>query len=1277
MSDNCGCCEGLEPLTPLATANRPGLSVLAYRAGTHATFLTTMKARLSAGEFPPLAALTTRAATDPAIAMLDAWATVADVLTFYQERIANEGYLRTAAERRSILELARLVGYEPRPGVAASAYLAFTLEDGYKLEIPVGTRAQSLPGPGELPQFFETAEKLEARAEWNTLAPRRSRPQSLQPPEPLQDNGQTTHIYIKGVTPNLGRNDRLLIDFDDQPQPAFFQVRTVEPDAAADRTLVTLMPVPITSQLAPGVSREFGDEIREVAERYLRIDEHHVSLRAATTRRVVSILQQLQASGADPTRPPEDVVALVGEILPQLDADRRFAAERGYGNLEPWLSAMVQELEDMIAEWRPAGEAPVAARVAGASAEATDPEPPSENGVSPLEKLEELLEPLAIAPSKQPANALELPQSLKQSFVPQGLDQSFASTPDGTVPDALTRLVKTMQPEVGDNLYPAWEQTGTKRSATQVYALTTARLFGHNAPLKPVIEEKDGTTTVRYDEWTFDDVPNDGVNGSFQIRVAVDRREFSDPSNLPRTVITVTVGDEPHTVTLEHLQDHDFDHDFPTTQQKIEGNVSVQDVAGGGKRFTVTLDFVDRQMSVNMSDQLFPTISIPSPADSANVNDGEQEGEGLVTAETTPPSAAQIGVEVTYPGAGKTITINGQTQRRSRAKTERENVISLDAPYKQILRDSWVVVEKPSAADTSTQTIIARAQGVREVSRADYGIAAGSTELTLSDNQGDSLDWLDLDQDTFAVIRGTLVHAQSEPLELADAPLVSSNGRKEVQELDDNGDAVTLEPVCGERIELDALYDGLEPGRWLIVSGERDDLPGVTASELVMLAAVEQGFDSNLPGDKVRTTLVLANELAYRYRRETVTIYGNVGLATHGETRTEVLGSGDGSKALQKFGLKQSPLTHVAATTPTGIESTLEVRVDDIRWREASNLADLIPTDRCFITQRNERDEVTVVFGDGEHGARLPTGVENVRAVYRTGIGKAGNVAAEQISQLATRPLGLKGVTNPQPATGGAERDSADQARRNVPVAVMALDRLVSVRDYEDFARAFAGLAKARALRFSDGRRQLVHLTIAGIDDIPISEDSELYRNLVQALHRFGDPQQPLSLEVRELIMLIISARVRVLADYQWEWVEPKVRAALLDTFGFERRELGQDALLSEVISTIQSVPGVAYVDVDTFGGIPEKKEDPEKKEEASASDAEAAADTSTLDQRRALLPSEIADAIKELVERTDQPVQRVAVELAGRDDGSIRPGQLAFLTPRVPETLILKEITS
>src|SRR5712691_3834686 len=95
----------------------------------------------------PLQGLTTRDQSDPAIAMLAAWATVADVLTFYQERIANEGYLRTATERRSLLELARLVGYVLRPGVAASVFLAYTLEKGPNVTILPGNRAQSVPDP--------------------------------------------------------------------------------------------------------------------------------------------------------------------------------------------------------------------------------------------------------------------------------------------------------------------------------------------------------------------------------------------------------------------------------------------------------------------------------------------------------------------------------------------------------------------------------------------------------------------------------------------------------------------------------------------------------------------------------------------------------------------------------------------------------------------------------------------------------------------------------------------------------------------------------------------------------------------------------------------------------------------------------------------------------------------------------------------------------------------------------------------------------------------------
>ena len=106
---------------------------------------------------------------------------MADVLTFYQERIANEGFLRTATERRSVLELAREIGYELGPGVAASTALAFTLDaplaqvPGMPSTLPetlalaVGTQVKSMPASGQLPQTFETIEPITAAVAFNAI----------------------------------------------------------------------------------------------------------------------------------------------------------------------------------------------------------------------------------------------------------------------------------------------------------------------------------------------------------------------------------------------------------------------------------------------------------------------------------------------------------------------------------------------------------------------------------------------------------------------------------------------------------------------------------------------------------------------------------------------------------------------------------------------------------------------------------------------------------------------------------------------------------------------------------------------------------------------------------------------------------------------------------------------------------------------------------------------------------------------------------------------------
>lgn len=209
--NECGCCLGITKVTPVHIRNPPGLSAIQYRVGTHSQFKSSMLAnlhRISNSKENALGHLTTRSDNDLTIALLDSWAVVADVLSFYQERIANEGFLRTANDHKSIVELAHSIGYELRPGVAAGTYLAFTIDPSTttneKTTIPVGTKVQSIPtNGGRMPQMFETIEEIPAHAEWNELRPRLYEPQSITP--------DTTSFYFQGTNTSLKKGDPILI----------------------------------------------------------------------------------------------------------------------------------------------------------------------------------------------------------------------------------------------------------------------------------------------------------------------------------------------------------------------------------------------------------------------------------------------------------------------------------------------------------------------------------------------------------------------------------------------------------------------------------------------------------------------------------------------------------------------------------------------------------------------------------------------------------------------------------------------------------------------------------------------------------------------------------------------------------------------------------------------------------------------------------------------------------------------------------------------------------
>lgn len=267
MSDelnSCGCCTTPD-LTP-AIFNRPGLSALRYRIATQPTALARMLAALSeAAQGTGLQPLTTRDLDDPAIAMLDAFAIVADVLSFYAERIANEGYLRTATERLSLLQLARAVGYELAPGVAASTYLSFTADSrtvsaaaatpltAATVAVPAGTAVQSIPAQGQMPQTFETSADLQATADFNRL--------SLLLTVPAQFDPTATDLVLQGTTTKLTPGDVLLMATADgggniKAEPTVARVVTVTVDAARQTTKVAVKPFVTEASSSSSLSLE-------------------------------------------------------------------------------------------------------------------------------------------------------------------------------------------------------------------------------------------------------------------------------------------------------------------------------------------------------------------------------------------------------------------------------------------------------------------------------------------------------------------------------------------------------------------------------------------------------------------------------------------------------------------------------------------------------------------------------------------------------------------------------------------------------------------------------------------------------------------------------------------------------------------------------------------------------------------------------------------------------------------------------------------------------------
>lgn len=201
-----GGCPCEYPQDPQPIGNLPGLDTVSYRADDFTGF---RRALLRA--LPGETALDTwaPASGDLGLQVLEWWAYLADILTLYDERIANESYLRTATQADSLANLVALLGFQPAPGVAATGQVAALRGKSRPHEplvVPAGMPIGSTASAGVPAQVFEVTAAAEFGAPSDISI--------VLPPDdtlPLTAAGQPASVLLAGRVRSVKAGERLLL----------------------------------------------------------------------------------------------------------------------------------------------------------------------------------------------------------------------------------------------------------------------------------------------------------------------------------------------------------------------------------------------------------------------------------------------------------------------------------------------------------------------------------------------------------------------------------------------------------------------------------------------------------------------------------------------------------------------------------------------------------------------------------------------------------------------------------------------------------------------------------------------------------------------------------------------------------------------------------------------------------------------------------------------------------------------------------------------------------
>ena len=323
--------------------------------------------------------------------------------------------------------------------------------------------------------------------------------------------------------------------------------------------------------------------------------------------------------------------------------------------------------------------------------------------------------------------------------------------------------------------------------------------------------------------------------------------------------------------------------------------------------------------------------------------------------------------------------------------------------------------------------------------------------------------------------------------------------------------------------------------------------------------------------------------LAESFSSTAIVLRGNNVVASHGETvADEPIFIGDGTPR-QQLRLSRRPVTHLLASGGSQrSRPELQVTVDGVPWVQTDSFFDSGPFDPHYTVSIDENDAMTVQFGTGQRGAILPAGAQ-AKAIYRIGLGRAGNVGPGAVTVQVTSNPAIASVTNPFAAAGGAERETSDEAKISGPGRVITQGRAVTLQDYELLATGFAGVGKARARVGLRGGYKVVQVYIVPEDPTTIPPplpSAELKDSLRQELELRQPVNRMAGVDVLDptYVAIDIAVDVHVKATAGASAVKTSVLAALDQLLAFDQVDFGGVVRVGDVYATLFPIPGISFV---------------------------------------------------------------------------------------------------